>query len=129
MTYRDHMMEAFPCGLGLVGYDRHGALLVDGDGGVGACPLLDAIRAIQDPTDVAEAFMAARRKTLVKPFYAGANVAGLALDADGVVAELDLPDDSYAQRLTLDAFEPMLRAWEQAWRGARAQAMKGAADV
>jgi hypothetical protein len=129
MTYRDHMIERFPCGAGLVGYDARGDVLVEGDGDIGDAPLLDAIRAIQDPSAVAEAFAAARLRQLPTPFYAGANVAGLTLDADGVLAELDLPDDSYEQRLTLDAFEPMLRAWEQAWRGAQAQLAKGAAQA
>lgn len=120
MSFRDKMIERFACGPAEIGYDREGHVIVDGSGPLGSLPIMDAIWSVQDPTPASQAFEEAREGRLAQPLEQYRNAAGFTLGNDGVFAELDLPDESYEQHLTLDAFEPILRAWEQAWRGAQA---------
>jgi hypothetical protein len=119
MSFREKMIERFPCNAGEIGYDDQGRIIVDGSGPLGSAPIMDAIWSVQDPAPARAAFEQARAGRLAEPLEQYMNAAGFTLDNDGVLAELDLPEDSYEQRLSLEGFEPILQAWEQAWQAGR----------
>lgn len=119
MSFRDNMIAGFACSAGEIGYDDQGRIIVDGSGPLGSGPIMDAIWSVQNPAPARAAFEQARAGSLAEPLEQYVNAAGFTLDNDGVLAELDLPGGSYEQRLTLEEFDPILQAWEQAWQASR----------
>lgn len=78
-------------------------------------PMVRAIEAIRDPAVVAEAFHQLKTTGKVPGFVAGVDVASIYLEADAVVAEISLSSEDFEERISHDAFEPILSLWQQVW--------------
>ena len=75
---------------------------------------------MQDPELIAPFIARAKEgDASVVGYYKGMNVAGLEIGDNVLIAELDLPDDSYTDEMTFAQFDPILVAWQKAWAAAQ----------
>ncbi|WP_375402674.1 hypothetical protein [uncultured Sphingomonas sp.] len=73
------------------------------------------IEAIGDPGEVILAFGRQRSTGDTLGFIAGVDVASLYFESDCVVAEISLSKEDFEERISYDAFKPILRSWQRAW--------------
>jgi hypothetical protein len=104
-------------GQGSIGCSQDGRITSSGFTKVSGYDLLsESIEEIQDPSYISlliyELLAGDSSKVGV---IVGSNCSGLRLLEEGVSAELDLPDNSYAVKITFDKFLPILRDWKDAW--------------
>ena len=122
MSYYDNMIERFDAGKCVIGFLDSGTIVVDRyeRNEDGYFPFANAIQCLQDPELIAPFIARAKEgDASVVGYYKGMNVAGLEIGDNVLIAELDLPDDSYTDEMTFAQFDPILTAWQKAWAAAQ----------
>lgn len=122
MSYLDNMVERFDAGTCVIGFLVSGTIVVDCYAPTAGkyYPFADAIAAIANPSRFSAMLgLAKSGNQSAIGYYEGVNVAGLEIGDGVLIAELDLPNDTYTDQMTFAEFDPILEAWQKAWAAAQ----------